>query len=251
VATTGGTPARAGFDDKFFEAYEAGKHRRYGLLFAVNGGAFAVAQFLAGKGAAGVGQLTPAALAWGMILFTLVMTADLAAFGVKMRGKWKEAQPDPKAVSVWDGQFSLPGWVVLGALCLLICTGWALAARGAAGPAGEPRGKVMGPDIQGLIRLNEEIGAAENAGDLGQLADVVAPKLAFRRRDGSVADRDEFLKTPRPGARDTRVESVQVYGDRAVVTCVVTDAGQATHNVRLFVRADGRWRLLGWANEPA
>ncbi|MBX9581075.1 MAG: nuclear transport factor 2 family protein [Gemmataceae bacterium] len=213
-----------------------------------------MAQFLAGKGAAGVGLLTTDRLAVGMIVFTLVMTFDLAAFGYKMREDWGKTLTRKQKDDIWawwGGLFALPGRIVLGVLCLLICTGWSLAARGAAGPAGEPGGKVMGPDIQGLIRLNEEIGAAENAGDAKRLADVVAPRLVFRRRDGTMADRDEYLKNIRPGNRDTRVESVQVYGDRAVVTCVVTDAGQATHNVRLFVKVDGRWRLLGWANEPS
>ena len=32
------------------ELYENGKHRRYSLLFSVNGGAFAIAKILADKG---------------------------------------------------------------------------------------------------------------------------------------------------------------------------------------------------------
>jgi len=30
-------------DPKLFELYENGKHRRYSLLFSINGGAFAIA----------------------------------------------------------------------------------------------------------------------------------------------------------------------------------------------------------------
>jgi Domain of unknown function (DUF4440) len=113
----------------------------------------------------------------------------------------------------------------------------------------------MQNDIEALTRLNEEITAAENAGDLERLDTFIAQKLAFQRRDRSVVDRDAFLQTPRPGHRTLRIESVQVYGDRAVVACVVTDAAQTnvnvvTHNLRLFVRQDRDWKLLGWANAP-
>ena len=68
--------------------YEDGKHRRYSLLFSVNGGAFAIAKLLVGaeeKPATVLGQLTLPELSWGMILFTAVMVADIYAFGYKMR----------------------------------------------------------------------------------------------------------------------------------------------------------------------
>src|SRR5215467_3036893 len=69
-----------------FKAYEDGKHRRYELLFAVNGGAFAVAKLYADKNtAAFLGNLTLRELAFGMILFTIVMVADIFMFGEKMR----------------------------------------------------------------------------------------------------------------------------------------------------------------------
>jgi hypothetical protein len=109
----------------------------------------------------------------------------------------------------------------------------------------------MQSDIGELIRLNEEIGEVENAGELKRLGEIVAPKLAFRRRDGSIADRDEFLATPKPGKRVSEIDSVHVYASRAVVTCRVTDSGDVTHNIRLFIKMHGKWRLLGWANEPA
>lgn len=106
----------------------------------------------------------------------------------------------------------------------------------------------MRNDIEALIRVNEEITAAENAGDLDRLGTFIAQKLAFQRRDRSVVDRDAFLLTPRPGHRVLRIESTQFYGDRAVVACVVTDGDLVTHNLRLFVREGQAWKLLGWAN---
>jgi hypothetical protein len=67
------------FDDRLLKSYEDGKHRRYTLLFAVNGGAFAVAKLLGEEGAAGVGKLTMDHLAVGMLLFTTVMSLDIFA----------------------------------------------------------------------------------------------------------------------------------------------------------------------------
>jgi hypothetical protein len=101
-----------------------------------------------------------------------------------------------------------------------------------------------------------EIGAAEDKGDRKWLEGVLAPKLAFRRASGKVVDREEFLKDVKPrGPTKTRVESVTFHGkDRAVVICIVTVQAEGRdtmyHNIRLFVRHNGGWKLLGWANEP-
>ena len=79
------------------QAYEDGKHRRYSLLFAVNGGAFAAARLLAAPaaaattanatGVAGVvlGNLHLEHLALGMARFTTVMAVDIDAFGRRMK----------------------------------------------------------------------------------------------------------------------------------------------------------------------
>jgi hypothetical protein len=68
-----------------FKAYEKGKHRRYNLLFAVNGGAFAVAKLFAQQKAWVLGSLTLPQLGIGMTLFTIVMVLDIFMFGQKMR----------------------------------------------------------------------------------------------------------------------------------------------------------------------
>ena len=97
--------------------YEDGKHRRYTLLFSVNGGAFAVAKLLVGaegKSATVLGQLTLPELSWGMILFTMIMVADICAFGQKMRKDF--------ALAV----FTRIGKLVLISIGLLICCGWFL-----------------------------------------------------------------------------------------------------------------------------
>jgi len=100
--------------------YEDGKHRRYTLLFSVNGGAFAIAKLLVGaegKPAIVLGQLTLPELSWGMILFTIIMVADIYAFGDKMRKDF--------SLKV----FASIGKLVLISIGLLICGGWFLVAH--------------------------------------------------------------------------------------------------------------------------
>src|SRR5512143_1914768 len=109
-------------------------------------------------------------------------------------------------------------------------------------------------DRQALHDLNLAIGAAENRGDGAWLDRILAPSLAFQRADEqrTIDDRAAFLqKVKAGGGRVTRViEPIQVYGDRAIVQCIVSDGARDFHNLRLFVRREGSWKLLGWANEP-
>jgi hypothetical protein len=98
--------------------YEQGKHRRYGLLFAVNGGAFALGKLLVGSGgqqAAVLGGLTVSMLAVGMAAFTLVMCIDIWKFGERMRGL------DPALFGPW-------GQRVLMAIGALLVLGWWIVA---------------------------------------------------------------------------------------------------------------------------
>jgi len=108
-----------------FKPYEDGKGRRYGLLFSVNGGAFAIAKVFSEKADKAadknistvlLGSLTIEYLALGMIAFTVVMVADIFAFGWGMKQKYV---PD---------RFGLAGMLVLGAIGSLIIAGWILVA---------------------------------------------------------------------------------------------------------------------------
>jgi hypothetical protein len=113
----------------------------------------------------------------------------------------------------------------------------------------------MQADIDALNECNIEIGAAESRGDRDWLKDVLATKLAFQRANEgrTIVDREEFLEgVASCSDRDTQIESVNLYGERAVVTCIVTmkPTGERYHNLRLFVRTKEGWKLLGWANEP-
>jgi hypothetical protein len=105
-----------------YTLYESGKKRRYELLFAVNGGAFAIAKLLASDGNKllpsnefrVLGHLTLTHLAIGMGLFTILMAWDIYAFGEKMR-------------EYLDGEvFQAPGKIVLVLMGVLICAGWLL-----------------------------------------------------------------------------------------------------------------------------
>ena len=101
-----------------YDLYENGKHRRYNLLFSVNGGAFAIAKLLTGepgKGPVVLGHLTLPQLAIGMALFTVIMVADIFMFGEKLR------------TGELPGAFGWQGKLVLFFLGLLLCAGWLLA----------------------------------------------------------------------------------------------------------------------------
>ncbi len=110
-------------------------------------------------------------------------------------------------------------------------------------------------DKRTLRELNTRIGDAESKGDRDWLASILAPHPAFQRADETrtVDDEAAFLQKIKPGgARVTEIiEPIQFYGGRAVVNCIVTIGGQSFHNLRLFVRRGGNWKLLAWANEPA
>ncbi len=121
------TSSRLGKYPAIFKFYEDGKHRRYTLLFAVNGGVLAIA-----KGAADADKelagLTLGTLASGMIVFTLLMGFDIWVFGSRMRKAGKDDETDqshhPDAAPT-RGIFSLPGKTVLLLICVLMVVAWA------------------------------------------------------------------------------------------------------------------------------
>ena len=100
-------------------AYIDGKMKRYSLMFAVNGGAFALAKLLPDPNASRVlGGLSMEALAVGAILFTMLMWRDIYLFGDMMRREF------------FGGElvFQSQGKLILHALCSLVIVGWLLVA---------------------------------------------------------------------------------------------------------------------------
>ena len=79
-----------------FELYEQGKHRRYSLLFSVNGGAFAIGNLFVGDHGQDkvLGDLKLWMLAVAMMLFSGVMCFDIWMFGEKMK-KLSKVLNDP------------------------------------------------------------------------------------------------------------------------------------------------------------
>ena len=74
------------------------------------------------------------------------------------------------------------------------------------------------------------------------------------RASGDVDDKKWFLeKLKKSEERDTRVESIQIYENRAVVTAVVAmtlgEEQAEFHNIRMFLRTPDGWKLFAWANE--
>lgn len=115
--------------------------------------------------------------------------------------------------------------------------------------------KSMADEKSVLKKLNLEIANAEDRGDHDWLASILASELSFRRANGIVVGKEQFLKDVKPrAASKTEIESIELFGkDRAVVTCIVTmkidNKETGFHNVRLFIREETGWKLLGWANE--
>jgi hypothetical protein len=112
-----------------YSHYEAGKKRRYELLFSINGGAFAIAKLLVDpKNTKQVlGNLTLTHLAIGMILFTMVMVWDIFEFGWGMRDKYlrhRAFQKQGIAVLFLLGALIIGGWllVMLGPKIQASCT---------------------------------------------------------------------------------------------------------------------------------
>jgi hypothetical protein len=112
-----------------FKEYEEGKHRRYELLFKVNGAAFAIVSLVAENKAAdfvyAVLGLRP--LAWGMCAFCLIMGFDIFSFGWNM----KQIYPRPGKVigkrftPLCKGLFRPQGMLVLTVIIILLASGWA------------------------------------------------------------------------------------------------------------------------------
>ena len=125
----------------------------------------------------------------------------------------------------------------------------------------------MSKDIEMLSELNHQIGEAEDRCDYQWLTCVLAPEFAFQRanKDKDVENKQAYIqrikgdfeklspKNPSPVYKRTThlTDPVEVYGDRAIVKCVVNYKEKDYHNIRLFVRRDGGWKLLGWANEES
>jgi glyoxylase I family protein len=118
-----------------------------------------------------------------------------------------------------------------------------------------------GVTVQTDLRdLNVQIGAAEKEHRVPFLRDILHDDLLFRRADGKVVGKDEYLEALEGRTYDTlQTEIVEIdsRGDSAVVTAIVTAAGTTSdgtkfggtfRNVRTFVGGESQWRCTLWIN---
>jgi hypothetical protein len=94
--------------------YLDGKMQRYSLLFAVNGGAFAIAQLV--RDGKLPGDLRMSSLALGAALFTVIMVADIWLWGAAMRELHGAAlfRPVGQTILLMIGALLLSGWFLVG-----------------------------------------------------------------------------------------------------------------------------------------
>jgi glyoxylase I family protein len=114
----------------------------------------------------------------------------------------------------------------------------------------------------GLRDLNVAIGTAEKEHDVEFLREVLHDDLVFRRADGTVVGKDEYLGALQDRtyeALDVEISDVDARCESAVVTAIVTARGTSGgvrfagtfRNVRTFVRDEERWRCRVWINMRA
>ena len=124
-------PAKSADFWPVFQAYESGKSRRYGHLFAVNGGAFAVMGFLLPRYGGGDG---PAAVLFGAWAFVMIpallgwfawgMCRDIDSFGrgMQVMAGW------PEDAELDRGIYRADGRRLLAQVQVIFVSTWAVAA---------------------------------------------------------------------------------------------------------------------------
>ena len=114
-----------------------------------------------------------------------------------------------------------------------------------------------------LQELNRKIAEAENQKDVQFFTNLLSEKLLFRRANGAVIGKAEFLENlqdlQKPNLFTERVaESIDVIEnpavpERALVTLIVRTskadgAKQYFRNIRFFTRIATGWELDAWYN---
>jgi glyoxylase I family protein len=112
---------------------------------------------------------------------------------------------------------------------------------------------------EALRQVNVEIGEREKAQDVDRLDQLLHDDLVFRRADGTIVTKREYLDAVPTRTYDT-LESEIVGTDEgkesAVVTVIVTAVGTGNgtsfrgtfRNTRVFVTEDDRWQCRLWLN---
>jgi hypothetical protein len=118
---------------------------------------------------------------------------------------------------------------------------------------------------QALVDLNKQFTIEEQQANEEQRKDVarkffeehLSDNLVFRRANGQVVGKSEFLKGLANNPFERRIAegiSVSLQGDRALVTLVIEatrkddKSNHRYRNIRLFSRASDRWIVEFWYN---
>lgn len=112
---------------------------------------------------------------------------------------------------------------------------------------------------EALRHVNIEIGEAEEAHDVDRLEEILHEDLIFRRADGTIVTKSQYLAavpTREYETLDSEIVEIDEGKDSAVVIVIVTAAGLANgkrfggtfRNARVFVNENDRWQCRLWLN---
>jgi catechol 2,3-dioxygenase-like lactoylglutathione lyase family enzyme len=113
-----------------------------------------------------------------------------------------------------------------------------------------------------LRSINVEIGAAEQRHDVGYLSGVLHDELIFRRADGKIVTKEDYLRavpTREYATLESDVAELHVTAGTALATVLVRAEGRANgtefrgtyRNLRVFVSEGDRWLCKVWVNARA
>ena len=117
----------------------------------------------------------------------------------------------------------------------------------------------VGVDAETLRSVNVEIGECERARNVARLAELLHDELEFRRADGTIVQKQEYLDAV-PARMYTTLASdvvaVDAGGASPTVTVIVRAAGTENgrsfagtfRNTRVFVHEDDRWQCRLWVD---
>jgi Domain of unknown function (DUF4440) len=112
---------------------------------------------------------------------------------------------------------------------------------------------------EALRQVNLELGEAEKERDVDRLEKLVHDFLVFRRADGGIVTKRQYLEavpTRTYDVLESEIVEIDEGKDSTVVTVIVTAAGRANdkpfsgtfRNTLVFVSEGDRWQCRVWVN---
>src|SRR5262245_24701218 len=106
-----------------------------------------------------------------------------------------------------------------------------------------------------LTKINHAIATAEKDKDASVLQKILADDLRFRRANGTIVDKEQFLKDL-TNTEYLEIEGIEVSlaGSTAVVSLIVhlseNRDKDSYRNIRVFRKQAETWELTMWVNTP-